>query len=98
MTNLHPSPELPRRLEFVVTLWLHRPEGAVRIEQPVLASHPEFAAALAGTMWAQLYNGACLTVEIERVETMHMNLMRRAPKPGIIAAIRRRLAAILNPD
>jgi hypothetical protein len=49
-------------------------------------------------MWAQLYNGACLTVEIERVETMHMNLMRHAPKPGIIAAIRRRLAEFLHPD
>lgn len=97
MINIHSSP-MPSRHEFVVTLWLHRPDGAVRIEQPVVAGHPEYAAALAATMWAQMFLGACLTVEIERVETKETNLMRHAPKPGIIAAIRRRLAAILNPD
>ena len=98
MTNIHPSPEPRRRMEYVVTLWLHLPDGAPRIEQPVIASHPEFAAQLAGVMWAQMYAGVALTVELAAVETMAMNVMRNSPKPGAWNALRRWLSRKLNPD
>jgi hypothetical protein len=98
MTNLHPSPSPSRRIEYVVTLWLHLPSGALRIEQPVVASHPEYAAQLAGVMWAQMYAGVALTVEIASVETMAMSVLRNAPKPGKLAALRRWLSRKMNPD